>query len=295
MSGASVEAGGLQVPEGPTVLAPGVIAFVEQVGGRLSVFDGGAVRELAKTGGAPNATVSGSDGCLYVCQNGGMVGSWRSRHPQPPSIQRVDPDGAVTVVATTVEGAALGAPNDLVFGPDGRLYFTDPAQPFAPASPQPQGRIASIGAAEGDARLVADVGGVYCNGIAVTSGGALIWAESYTRAVYRLSPAGERHLMAVLPPRHTPDGLAVADDGRLFITTCESHGIDVLGPTGAAEGFIVLDDTANPTNCCFDGATLWVTDFGMAWETAAQHRSGRLWAVSTDATGGVSHRGTLSS
>lgn len=292
MAHVTVEATGLQVPEGPTVLSAGRIAFVEQVGGRLSVFDGLRVSEYAATGGAPNATVAGSDGCLYVCQNGGTVGPWRSGQPLTPGIQRAAPDRSVDFLARTVEGLPLGTPNDLAFGPDGRLYFTDPAQPFDPFAPRPVGRLASLGPGEGDARLVIDVGGVYCNGLGFSARGELVWAESYPRTICRLSPGGQRLILSVLPEGHTPDGLAVAEDGRLFITTCESHGIDVLSPEGELLDFLPLDEDANPTNCCFDGSTLWVTDFGMDWQMG-DHRSGRLWSVATDATGGVVFPGHL--
>ena len=40
-------------------------------------------------------------------------------------IQRLKLDGSVTVVATEGDGIAFVAPNDLAFGPDRRLYFTD--------------------------------------------------------------------------------------------------------------------------------------------------------------------------
>lgn len=288
---AEVAASGLLVPEGPTVLADGRIAFVEQIAGRISVFDGAAVRGVADTGGAPNATVAGADGLLYACQNGGVVGAWRSERPVTPGIQRAGLDGAVQVLATTVGGLALRAPNDLVFGPNGSLYFTDPAQPFDPATPQPIGRLCALEPGATDASLVLDVGGVYCNGVAFDLDGRLLWVESYTQAVCVLDE-GARQVLAILPEGHVPDGFSVAQDGRMYIAGCGSHGIDILGPDGSHEGFIELDDDANPTNCCFSGADLWVTDFGMGWERG-DHSTGRLWRVPTDTMGAPVARGVL--
>jgi sugar lactone lactonase YvrE len=58
----------------------------------------------------------------------------------------------------------------------------------------------------------------------------------------------------------------------------------VVAPDGEVLELIELDGDANATNCCFDGdGALWVTDFGMDWET--REGAGRLWRVETDATG----------
>jgi hypothetical protein len=59
-----------------------------------------------------------------------------------PSIQKAWPDGQVETVVTQVDGIALQAPNDLSFGPDGRLFFTDPAD-YLPADRRP-GRIFAL-------------------------------------------------------------------------------------------------------------------------------------------------------
>ncbi len=297
---ADVVVAGLHVPEGPAVLPDGRIAFTEQTAGRVSVFDGSTVAPLARTGGAANSCVTGTDGLLYVCQNGGVVGDWRSPQPVTPAIQRVTPGtctGPVETLAVEVAGIPLLAPNDLAFGPDGRLYFTDPAQPFNPAVPAAVGRLFALGPAPGPqdddpaaSELVADVGGVYCNGIGFTADGRLLWVESYTRRVCTLRPDG-RQVLATLPEGHVPDGFAVAADGRIFIASCQSHGISVLAPDGRYLGLIPLDAGANPTNCCFDGSALWVTDFGMDWATRSG--AGRLWRIDTDAVGAPVHPGAL--
>jgi sugar lactone lactonase YvrE len=59
--------------------------------------------------------------------------------------------------------------------------------------------------------------------------------------------------------------------------------VTVVAPDGEVLELIELDADANATNCCFDGdGALWVTDFGMDWET--REGAGRLWRVETDAT-----------
>ena len=65
----------------------------------------------------------------------------------------------------------------------------------------------------------------------------------------------------------------------------------VVSPDGLVLDFIALDPTACPTNCCFDGSALWVTDFGRDYENV--NGCGRLWRVDTDATGAPVRTGTV--
>jgi gluconolactonase len=277
---AEVVARGLNVPEGPVCLPDGRLAFVEQRLGQVSVLANGEVSCLARVGGAANAVTLGSD-ALYAAQNGGVVGAWRSDDPRPPGIQRVHLDGTVETVTNEVGGHPLRAPNDLVFGPDGRLWFTDPAHGYDPVRRGHPGALYALGLAGGE--RVLEVGPVYCNGLAFDTDDALVWVESYERHVCRLDEQGRRAVVCQLPEGHIPDGLAVAQDGRLFIATVTSNGITVLSPDGEVLDLLRLDDDALPTNCCFDGTELFVTDFHRDNETTRD--DGRLWRVETDAVG----------
>ena len=292
MSRAQVATVGLGVPEGPVVHADGTVSFTEQVRGRLTRWADGRLQEIAVTGGGPNSHAAGSDGCLYVAQNGGMVGAWRSSDPRPPGVQRVHPDGRVEAVAGDAGGRPLLAPNDLVFGPDGWLWLTDPAHAFDPVRRGAPGRLVRLGP-DGAREDVVAVGTAYCNGLAFDPSGRLLWVESYDRAVCFLDEERGRVELVRLPAGHTPDGMAVATDGRLFIATCESHGITVLAPDGEVLDLLVLDEDALVTNCAFapDGA-LWVTDFGMDWPD--REAAGRLWRLETDAVGLPVGTGSLS-
>lgn len=274
---------GLAWPEGPAVLPDGSVAFVETYASHLGCWsptDGHRV--LADTGGGPNAVQLGSDGYLYCCQNGGVVGPWRAEEIRPPSIQRVSLDGKVEIVATEVDGYALRAPNDLAFGADGRLYFTDPGGSYDPENRPDPGRIFAL-AKDGTGELVAELPHVYPNGIVVEADGALVWVESYTRTVRRRAVDGTVTEVAVLDEGHVPDGLAVAGDGALYVTTVTSGGIDVLGPDGTPREFLPIG--AVPTNCCFDGTTLYVTDGGRPGETADAGHGGVLWALDAPTPG----------
>jgi len=287
-----VMASGLLVPEGPALFTEGIVTFTEQMRGAISRFNGTQVETVAITGGAPNAAVLGSDGFLYVCQNGGVVASWRSPEQRTPGIQRVSADGSVETLATSVAGRVCVTPNDLAFGADGRLYFTDPAQPFDNRMKLDTGRICALDSTpDSPGEEVLHVGPVYCNGIGFDQAGRLIWVESYTRCVCTLDENGGRTVLCRLPEGHIPDGFAVAEDGRIFIATCGSHGISVVDSEGNYLGLIYLDESADPTNCCFDGSALWITDFGMDFES--QPDSGRLWRIDTDAVGAEIHYGVI--
>lgn len=275
---------GLGWPEGPTVLDDDRVVFVETYRSRIGVWSpGGAVDVYADTGGGPNATALGSDGALYVTQNGGVVGPWRAPVQRPPSIQRVLPGGAVEIVATEIGGMRFQAPNDLAFGPTGRLYFTDPGRFDADTRPDP-GYLFALDP-DGGGELLADLGAVYPNGVVVTADGAIVWTESYTRNVARLDGAGNRQTLCTLPEGHFPDGLAVAQDGRLYVTVTAAGGIDVVSPEGDVFDFVPVG--AVPTNCAFSGSTLYVTDGGQPGTGEQAEFDGRLWAVELNDVAGL--------
>ena len=289
-SAADVVLTGLEAPEGPVCLAPGDVVFAEQIAGQVTRLTAAGSSIVARDAGSFNALALGSDGLLYAAQNGGVVDEWRSATPATPSVQRISLDGRVETLMTSAGGLALRAPNDLAFGPDGALYVTDPAEPFDAENAHATARVFAFDGRGG--RDVITAGSTYTNGIAFLGDGRLCWIESYARMIRVREEDGHARTLAVLPDGKTPDGMAIADDGRFFVASVTSGEIVVLGPDGELLDAIPLDDRANPTNLCFDGDALWVTDMGADHTPGAG--DGRLWRVETDATGLALHRGSLS-
>jgi gluconolactonase len=281
---------GLASPEGPDVLPDGRIVFVETFQCRVSAWDTErGLHTYADVGGAPNACMLGTDG-VYVAQNGVTAGPWRSPRPKPPSIQRIGNDGRVEVVVDRASGEPLVGPNDLTFGPDGRLYFTDPGV-FDTENPD-DGRICVV-EPEGAATILEEVGPTFPNGIVAEPDGSIVWDESYTRRVRRRRPDGSIELLATLPEDRIPDGMKLGGDGKLYIAGVSSGGIDVLTPDGDVADFI--ETGGAPLNCVFDGEELYVTDFG-EWSPEAEQgivASGRLLRVHAGVAGRPLFRGAV--
>ena len=239
-------------------------------------------------GGAPNAVTLGSDGMLYAAQNGGVVGEWRSSTPCAPAVERISLEGRIETLIDEIAGVKLGAPNDLVFGPDGRLYFTDPGEPYNPLARLATNRLFAIGRAGGEVLL--ELEPAYTNGIAFTVEEQLCWVESY-EGTSAYSPRASAAYCASYRRTTCPTGLTWRTMAVCSSATLTSHGITVVSPDGKLVDHIYLDDDALPTNCCFEGSTLWVSDFGTDWEH--QRGCGRLWRLETDAIGAGSARPAL--
>jgi gluconolactonase len=244
----------------------------------VSLFDGARLDTVSEGPGSPNSVTLGSDGYLYAAQNGGVERSWGTSQTTP-SIEKISFGGSIEAIATSVAGIELQAPNDLVFGPDGRLYFTDPGEAWNFENPQAVNRLFAIGESSGE--VLIELPPSYVNGLAFAPDGRLVWVESYRRDVCILE--ANRRVLCRLPELHSPDGLDVALDGRLFIATVTSHGITIVSPEGEVLSHIFLDENALSTNCCFQGSDLWVTDFGVGFKPG--NARGRLWRVPTDAVG----------
>ncbi len=275
----SLLASGLGFPEGPAIMGDGRIVFCDGNTGELLAYRDGTLSRYALTGGSPWGTVLGADGALYVTQGGNVPGSGVT--DAVSGIQRVLPDGTAELLFCEVAGYPLYGPNDLAFGPDGRLYFTESGSEqdfrFDVRSP---GRLFAVDAS-GAGELLLELPDVYPNGIAFDAEQRLYWTESMAHRICRLDD-GKPVTFCQLSDDHVPDGMALAADGRLFVATTVSGGVTVISPDGRILAEIQLGEHA--TNCVFDGSALYVTATREA-DIEASQRTGTFWRVETDATG----------
>jgi gluconolactonase len=183
------------------------------------------------------------------------------------AIIRISPDGKYTILADRFEGKKFNSPNDVVLGPDGALYFTDPTLDL------PKGEKQEF-AYQGVFRL--DAGGKVTlltkelsqpNGLAFSPDGKKFYVDDSQQRnirVYDFRSDGtivNGRVFAEEPGGRgdgVPDGMKVDRDGNLYVTG--PQGIWIWDAEGHHLGTIVMPE--QPANLAWgdsDVGALYIT------------------------------------
>ncbi|MFY9585957.1 MAG: SMP-30/gluconolactonase/LRE family protein [Actinomycetota bacterium] len=260
-----VLATGLGFPEGPVYLGDGSVAFTEIRGQCISRYANGTTELVAKTGGGANGATLDADGSIWVANNGGLSlgkdGYWKLPDLEEGRIQKVTLDGACVDVAGNLPGDRPHRPNDLCFGPDGKLYFTDPRN-WDDLANLKTGRIWRLDTGTGAANVLAEVP-LFPNGIAFGPDPSRLYvAQSMSMKIleFEWTPdgLGEPRDWAILPAGF-PDGFCFSADGDCFACGHSGDVLQVFDREGSHKATIEFPKGTEPTNACIGDGTLYVT------------------------------------
>lgn len=183
------------------------------------------------------------------------------------AIIEVTPDGKYKVLADRYEGKRLNSPNDVIVGPDGALYFTDPTLDLVAGEKQEipfQGvyRLDDSGTLR---LLTRDMG--QPNGLAFSPDGKKFYVDDDEKRnirVYDVAADGTLSHGRIFGEEPggkgdgVPDGIKVDDKGNLFVTG--PKGIWVWDANGNHLGTIVMPE--QPANLTWGDPqydTLYIT------------------------------------
>ena len=231
-------ASGLDHPEGVTVGPDGRVYAGGEAGQVYRIADDGTPEELASTGGFLFGVTLDGAGNVYACDFGNA------------SVMRVTPAGEVSTVTTGTAERPMRVPNFAAFDDAGNLYVTD-SGPWG----NDDGLVYRI-SRDGRTSVWTERTSMFPNGCCLTAAGdALLVVESRRRAVMRVpiaddGSAGAPELVVDLTGSQ-PDGIALAEDGRMFVGCYRPDRVFEISPDGTAQVWaddadgVVLNQPAN--------------------------------------------------
>lgn len=183
------------------------------------------------------------------------------------AIIEVTPDGKYKILADHYDGKKLNSPNDVIVGPDGALYFTDPTLDLVAGEKQeiPFQGVYRLDAKGNVTLLTQDL--TQPNGLAFSPDGKRFYVDDSEKRnirAYEVAAGGtltNGRIFGEEPGGKgdgVPDGIKVDKDGNLFVTG--PKGIWVWDAKGNHLGTIVLPE--QPANLNWGGKdyrTLYIT------------------------------------
>ena len=216
---------------------------------------GGPIDPAIRVNQGPNGQIVDRDGSTIIMRQGLRDVGRRAK------------DGTFSVFLRDYQGKRFNSPNDLVFSPDGCLWFTDPtfSVPQGVARDLPYAAVFRYRAGVLKP-VVTDMN--LPNGIALSPDGRTLYVNNsrpdmFVRA-YDVSKGGElsnQRTLVSFPAdpnvRGVPDGMKVDIKGNIWTTG--PGGISIISPKGKILGRIQLP--TNSTNLAFgeDGHSVFFT------------------------------------
>ncbi len=182
------------------------------------------------------------------------------------------PTGERSVFVDRFEDKRLNSPNDLVWGPDGWLYFTDPPFGLKEQDEDPQKELDFNGvfrvSADGETVELLSDGQSRPNGLAFSPDGQYLYvsnSDPYRKNWIRYPVAEDRSIgpgrvfydVTSNNQEGLPDGLVLDQDGRIYASG--PGGLWIFSPDGVHLGTIRPDEP--PANVAWgnEGKTLYMT------------------------------------
>ena len=182
------------------------------------------------------------------------------------AIIRIQPDGHYTILADKYEGKRFNSPNDVVMGPDGAIYFTDPTLDLPKGEKQEldfQG-VFRLDAQGKVALLTKDL--TQPNGLAFSPDGTRLYVDDSEKKNIRVydfrdGAVSNGRIFGEEPGGKgdgVPDGIRIDREGNLYVTG--PQGLWVWDSSGHHLGTIVIPE--QPANLAWgdsDLKTLYIT------------------------------------